>query len=232
MVATHVLVNRVAPPRLHVPLGLGGALLVAALAHWDGASLNEQGLDPADAPRGLKLGALAALPVVGVMLTGLLFPRTRKLYWDEKITSGTHIDALYESAVRIPLGTALAEEIVYRGALPALLEKRHPRPLVVAVASALFGLSHITPTLHRLHTNPMTRKAGVLRQVGVTAGVIAATSAAGVALWFLRARSGSVLAPALAHAAANSVGYGGGWIAAKLDPAWRDEAPGAPEEEA
>ena len=62
--------------------------------------------------------------------------------------------------VRIPLGTAVAEETIFRGAVLGLLTQRHPRARAVAVSSALFGCWHVLPTLDTLALNPVGEAVG------------------------------------------------------------------------
>lgn len=63
---------------------------------------------------------------------------------------------------RIPRGTALGEEAMFRGALLGLFLRRHTRPTAVLASSTRFGLWHVLPTLDTLDANP----AGVLRPGG------------------------------------------------------------------
>ncbi|NIL75165.1 CPBP family intramembrane glutamic endopeptidase [Rhodococcus kyotonensis] len=83
---------------------------------------------------------------------------------------------------RIPVGTVVAEELIFRGVFDAVAPRWSP---------IFFGLWHIHPA----------RAAG-----DSVLGTIAATSAAGVLFSWLRRRSGSVLAPALLHYAINASG--------------------------
>lgn len=83
---------------------------------------------------------------------------------------------------RIPVGTVLTEELTFRGVFDAVSPGLSP---------VFFGLWHIHPA----------RSAG-----DCVPATVLGTAAAGVVFSWLRRRSGSVLAPALAHCAVNSSG--------------------------
>ena len=120
------------------------------------------------------------------------------------------------------MGTALWEEIAFRGVLQAALRRVMPKTTAIAVTSCLFGLWHIRPALQGLRANGLAGTRG--RAVaGVTAGV-AGTIAGGVLFSWLRERSGSLAAPILLHAATNS---GGLVTALAVAEAARPKAPPA-----
>jgi membrane protease YdiL (CAAX protease family) len=210
----HYLLNRVVPDRLIVPASLGGAAVIAGIARAGGASWDDQGLGPSHIPSGIDAGGWSGTLVAAVTTAGLLFRPTRRFYWDERILRQTHVETTYQALIRIPFGTALAEEVIFRGAVPALLRRRLPPILAGLSGSALFGLWHIVPTLDRIETSPLTRDTGPVHRTMSTAGVVALTSAFGLGFSYLRYASGSIIAPTMAHAAANSIGMAGGWASA------------------
>jgi membrane protease YdiL (CAAX protease family) len=111
--------------------------------------------------------------------------------------------------VRIPLATALAEELVFRGVILGLATRtRRPRDALILSALA-FGLWHVGAALH-----PERRRstAGVVGDrlsptPVVVAGDVAATTIAGLGFGWLRLRSHSIVAPTMAHAAVNASAY-------------------------
>ena len=122
----------------------------------------------------------------------------------------------YELFVRIPLGTALAEELLFRSALVALFSQRHtPRGAALASA-AVFGLWHVLPTVDAIDTHPAGERVATRSQrVTATAGVVASTAFAGLAFTWLQRHARSVLAPVVAHAVLNGSTY----AASRLRPA-------------
>ena len=128
-------------------------------------------------------------------------PRTRPALADRRITTLTWRQVGYQVTVRIPAGTVLWEEVAFRAVLLAALRRVWPGPSAAAVAGGLFGLWHIRPTVAALRVNQVT--AGPRATVAAVTAAVAGTAAAGVALGWLRDRSGSLAAPVLVHLAAN-----------------------------
>jgi membrane protease YdiL (CAAX protease family) len=127
--------------------------------------------------------------------------------------------------VRIPLATAIAEELTFRGALLGLARRRSPAAAVGWI-SLLFGASHALPTLQHYDGNPASglvadpRKGRWVAVLGATLS----TAGAGCLFAWLRLRSRSLLAPILAHAASNASAYlAGRWVVrhTSQDPAER-----------
>jgi membrane protease YdiL (CAAX protease family) len=103
----------------------------------------------------------------------------------------------------IPLGTVLFEETIFRGVLLAVLLARYPRRTAILGSAAAFGLWHLVPAVSAADG------ASTIAAIGTVAGTIAVTTVAGVLFAWLRMRSGSLLAPILAHVATNSFAYVG-----------------------
>jgi membrane protease YdiL (CAAX protease family) len=174
------------------------ALSAAAAA---GFTAEDLGLSPQRLRPGLRLGAAAAVPVVAALGLAALIPATRPLLDDERVARLGRRQLAYHVLLRIPLGTVAWEEIAFRGILHAALRRVLAEPAATAVAAAVFGLWHIRPTAEALALNQLTPTRGA-RIAAITA-VAAGTAAAGAFLSCLRARSGSLAAPAMVHLAAN-----------------------------
>jgi len=204
-----VLVNRVVPSEFYVPVNLAAAGLAVAAAHALGASWRELGLARDRAKAGLKLGGITLLPIAAVVALGVAVPWTREFFRDATILHASTAEAVYTLLLRIPFGTAMAEELIFRGALLGLFLQRHRPWVAVVLSSAVFGVWHVLPTLDSLGTNPgASATAGnALLQAGAVALVVLATGAAGCIFSWLRLRSGSILAPWLTHTGFNSIGY-------------------------
>jgi membrane protease YdiL (CAAX protease family) len=86
----------------------------------------------------------------------------------------------------------------------------------VALSSAVFGLWHVVSTAGRLDTNQAADTASSWAQVGIVAGAVVFTAAAGLFFGWLRLRSGSVLAPWLTHTGVNVLAFGGTRVAGRL----------------
>jgi membrane protease YdiL (CAAX protease family) len=210
-IASNLLVTRLLPWRLHVPAGLAAAGVVSLLATRAGAGLRDQGLDYRLMPQGLLYGLAGALPAAAVAAGGATHSRSAELYAVQSITQASPRRALYEVLLRIPFGTALSEELIFRGALQGVLCRRHGPAQALVVSSLLFGLWHLPPAFRQSGASGLVMSSSRLRMAHATVSV-AATAIAGVVLGYLRQRSKSVAAPWLTHAAANGAGFAAGWL--------------------
>ena len=200
--------------RARLPANLGAALALTGLARAAGVRPSEMGLDRANVGRGARAGSVAAASLALVAAGAVLIPRTRRLLADEKITGASPSEAAFETLVRIPLETALAEEVIFRGVLLGLGQRSRSRVLAVATSSALFGLWHVVPTLAALARGANGRSPA--RVTASTAVVVATTGFAGAGFAWLRLVAGSVVAPIVAHAAVNMVTFAGVRLTAGL----------------
>jgi len=182
--------NLLAPARYYVPGNLAVAAVVLGLARAAGAGGEELGMSPAALPGGLAVGLAGAGVVLAALALAAAGARTRPLLADGRMAGVGARGTAYRALVRIPLGTVALEEVAFRGALPALAGP--------VVACALFGLWHVVPTVAALDANGMARSSLLV------AGAVLFTAAAGGVLYGLAAATGSLLAPALVHLAANS----------------------------
>lgn len=158
-------------------------------------------------------GAVFALTLLGFLAAAYL-PGPSELFEDRRVEGGV-VRMLYETVVRIPLGTVLVEEVAFRGVLPALLRRRASVLGAYAAASVLFGLWHVVPAWAIGDVNPVIDRLLGDGWAGRAAGVslaVSATFVAGLGLCFLRQRSASLLAPALAHVGTNSLGFAIAWF--------------------
>jgi membrane protease YdiL (CAAX protease family) len=160
------------------------AVLAGLLAIWARAPL---GLRPPQLWSGLRLGVAAATPVILGVAVSTAAPPVRSAMARRNLpgSSATWL------VLRIPVGTVWSEEAAYRAALGTVGANAFGPTRGRLVQSLAFGLSHIADA----------RGAGepVLPTVLVT----------GIAGWvfaLLRERSGSLLAPMLAHVAINEAG--------------------------
>lgn len=204
-VAANVAANRLVARRHYIPANVAAGTATVFLARSDGMSWSELGLDPAALPRGLRVGLPAAAVVVAVVATGAALPRTRRFFVDERVVGADRREILLESLVRIPIATALFEEVLFRGVVLGAARRRVSMPGAVAASSILFGLWHVLPTLDTVEGNPAGGFFGSKATAALAA--VVGTTIAGAGFAWLRIRSRSVLAPTIVHIATNSVAY-------------------------
>lgn len=145
------------------------------------------GLRPPSAGAGLRLGgAVAAAMAAGVACSALM-PRVRAAMEERDLPARPG----HWLGVEIPLGTVWPEETAFRGALATISSRAFGPSGGRALQSLAFGLSHI----------PDARATGE-----PIVGTVLITGLAGWVFALLAERSGSLLAPMLAHLAINGSG--------------------------
>lgn len=183
----------------YVPINLAatGIVVVAGLA----LGLDRGGFGVGDVGRGALAGAAlgAALVAPGFLL--LLSRRSARLVADERVAGLSGATAVYQVAISVPFGTALLEEIAFRGALVGLFLDRGELEAAV-LSSIFFGLWHVSPALNFVAAN----KPGARKWVrwGIVAATVVVTGAGGMFLSWLRFEF-YLGAPFGFHAALNSV---------------------------
>lgn len=136
---------------------------------------------------GLRFGGAAAGAVAGGVAATTVVPRVRAAMNDRELPAG----AVRWLAFDIPLGTVWTEETIFRGVLQTLAVRAVGPAGGRLLQAVAFGLWHI----------PDARKTGE-----PILGTVLVTGAAGWVFGWLAERSGSVLAPVLAHLAINEAG--------------------------
>ena len=197
----------------YVALNAGATAAALSAAAASGLTAADMGFAREQWPPGRLATGLAA-GAAGTWLLVATVPAARPVLNDKRINSVKGRAVAYQALVRIPIGTVLWEETAFRGVLQAALRRVMPETATIVVTSAVFGIWHIRPTLQALRANGLAsdRRQATAR---LAAGV-AATTASGVLLSWLRARSGSLAAPVLLHLATNSGGMAAAWAAASL----------------
>lgn len=188
--------STVIPSGWHFTFNVSLVVFSAVVAGSAGLRSDELGLARRNAGPGLRYGGAVFLAitvvVAGAALVGLLD--------DARTTIGLG-DMLVRVLVAIPIGTVLMEEFAFRGVLYGLLERITTPVRSIAAGAVLFGLWHVPPIVDD--------------GVWTVLGTLVATTVAGVGFVWLRRRSGSLLAPVLAHLATNSVTFALSWVASR-----------------
>jgi len=212
--ALDALAHRLANPPARAAVRFGTALAVLGIARVAGVSWAELGLGRRELGRGARTGAVAGACAAAAVLAGAVVPATRGFFLDDRAAPG----GLAAGLARITFAAVPPEELTYRSALLGLWLGNGSPASAVAWSSALFGLSHILPTRSTMSQTALGQhlERRPLRQAAFVAGNVAATGAAGAVFAGLRLRSGSVLAPLLAHAALNDAALLAGRAAHRL----------------
>ena len=195
LVAYNALLNRWPPFHgpAYVPMNVAaGFVLVAVAVSGLDLSFDRIGFAGGFAPAvpGLAAGALLAAP-----LFFLARSRSRAhLIADARATPD---DVVFRTLVRIPIGTALFEEVLFRGVLlGALLDEG--KTIAVAGSAVAFGLWHIEPARLMARMNDRSVTPTIVATVAVT-------FVAGIALAVLRIASGGLALPVALHGSVNAL---------------------------
>jgi len=176
---------------VHLLANVTVAAAIVVIAAFAGVGAADLGLARSTMSTGLRWGVVAAAVISAVVVAAGAIPATRSGFEDPRVLIGGG-ELLWRALVVIPLGTVIAEELVFRGVVMGLLLTTLPAGRAVVISAVMFGVWHVVPA--RLDGGSW----------GLVATTLAATSAAGVGFGWLRLRSRSLLAPIGAHLATNS----------------------------
>lgn len=187
------------------------------IAFARGYTADELALSPSTFGAGLRLGAIVAMIIAtGVALIAIV-PLTRGFLDDDRFADIEGAEVAYQVLFRIPFITALTEELLFRSVLLGVLLVLLSVRWAVIVSAFVFGLWHVLTTIGDLGGNDATESFGALEQAGSVAVVVAATALAGLLFGWFRVRSGSVIAPWLAHIAFNASTFVAGVVVVSND---------------
>jgi membrane protease YdiL (CAAX protease family) len=193
-------------------VAVSGIGLLLLIAFRSGSDRGQLGLGGGAVGHGIRLGSLAVIIVAGAILLAAVVPASREFLADDRFNGVGLGEMLYEVLIRISLLTALGEELAFRGVLLGLLLARYSPLRAAVLSSALFGLWHVLPGIEALETTTATQFAsGIMGAISV-AGQVVVTGLAGMVFAWLRLRSGSLVAPVLAHWGLNGTAYFAGWL--------------------
>ncbi len=218
LVGYHAVVHGRGEVHHRVGLNLAAASVAVGIGAATGLRATDLGVAPADLRHGAVVGTLVAAPIVAGVAGAFGDPRSRGLLHDTRVEGLAPRDFAFQAAVRIPFETALAEEVLFRGAYDAWLRRDGVAPsYATLVGAAVFGLWHVPPALASIDRTAAGARVGTTtagRGLAVI-GTVASTALAGVGFTILRRQGRSVVASAIVHAAVNATGLTGAWLAAR-----------------
>ena len=132
--------------------------------------------------------------------------KARRLLDDQRLDGVGRQEAAYRVAVRFPVGTALFEEVLFRGVLPQAFPFRTASRRDLAAAS-VFAIWHLIPTASALRANPASKDMSSTKKVAAIVGGSLASGLAGLGFSALRRGTSSVAAPWLVHASYNATAF-------------------------
>ena len=201
----NVIANEVLDDVWHIPFNLGILAVALLIARRAGTTWTSMGLRTDRLGRGVAVGGIVMAVIAIGMVIAIAIPDTRELFRDDRVIENSVGWVLFQALLRIPLATALYEEVLFRGIVFGMLARRNS-PLVAALwTSVLFGFWHILPTLDTLETNPAGDLfSGIVGLIIAVLGAVGGTMLAGLGFLWIRLFANSTAAPVLAHIGTNS----------------------------
>lgn len=187
----------------------GGAVAIALAS---GYSADDLALSSRTLGAGARLGAITAAIIAGGVALIAIVPFSRAFLDDDRFADMAGSEILYQVGFRIPVITALTEELLFRAVLLAILLQLMSIRWAVVISAGVFGLWHVLTTIGDLDGNEATESLNAIARVGSVAVVVVVTAVAGLLFGWLRVRSGSVVAPWFAHIAFNAATFVAGVI--------------------
>lgn len=198
----NVIVNEVLGPPWYVPFNVGVLGVALLLARRAGTTWISMGMRVTHVRRGIAVGAIIAAVIVALLVVAVVIPPARDAFRDQRIVEGSIGLSLYHAVLRVPLGTALYEEVLFRGIIFGMLARRGSALTAAVWSSVLFGIWHILPAIDAIETNPIGDALGGSWEPVVVA--VVSTFVTGLLLVWIRLYAGSIVAPILVHVASNS----------------------------
>jgi membrane protease YdiL (CAAX protease family) len=119
-------------------------------------------------------------------------------------------DNSLELFIRIPIGTALSEELIFRGSLMGVLLQYYSHTAALIVSSVIFGFWHVMPNpIESWAHSQIAPKKWPPRNAKLLSGglTVASTAVGGLLFGGLRLIGGNILLPWASHTATNSIGW-------------------------
>lgn len=204
----NVVQNAVFNKRGYVAANLIATATGLAWARTSGLGWQEMGMGKGNVAAGLKLGVGVATAASGVALSRRDSANVRAVLDDDRLHDVSDRELWYRLLVRFPLGTALFEEVWFRGLLPAALRKHGARRPEL-ISTAAFAAWHLIPTATAINANPAGRSMSPGHRAMLVVGGSVAAGAVGLGFTAMRRASSSLAAPWVAHAAFNGMTF---WI--------------------
>ena len=215
LVVSNVMSNRVLPPWAYLPWNVLIAVCLIVLAHRSGFDFTGVGLAFRRWHRPVGVGLLLVACTGFIFALGLVLPATKDAFIDARAGSTSFGGMLFQVLLRIPLGTALLEEVAFRGVLPTLFGGNPAqvwRWKPILAASALFGAWHILPSSALTTGNSAVHQLLGGSAILVAILAVASTMLVGILLSLVCYLGRGLKASILVHWATNSLGFVAAWL--------------------
>ena len=207
------LLNNKWAKRFYLLVCLVATAVLLAIARIDGITWTQLGLNKSSWQNGIIWSVIVIVAVTVFYAIAASLPFTRAGFADKRAAEGGYRRVFYHSVIRIPFGTALMEEVAFRGVLLAVVTLSWGVVAGVVVSSIVFGLWHVLPSLDFHDSHDATARIGDSKKAKASSVVatVLGTAAAGVGFCVLRLWTDSLFPPIALHAALNGIGFAVSW---------------------
>lgn len=213
-----VFLSRLVSERFHFIANILAASISIIAALLLGLKFSDIGLGINYLLSGLIVVVIASVAIfLGVILISKIKFAKKYFQKSHSILLSSPSKFAYEAGIRIPISTALTEEILFRGVLLGVMLQYHSILESIIISSLVFGLWHIFPALNTANRGYYLelRQGTILNKIFHVATDVLATATAGLFFGWLRILSGSILAPWLVHWSINSSALLSAFLASK-----------------
>ena len=144
---------KLVPKKYHLWLNIFIAVVAVVIGFAFNLTLEQMGLGLQHILPGIFVAIVASIVITIATLAISAIPFLRHYFLGDDLAHASGKLIAFEAAIRIPLGTALVEEILFRGVLLGLLLTQNSTLTAIVVSSVIFGLWHIFPTINTLESN-------------------------------------------------------------------------------
>ena len=179
-------------------MNLAAVGLLVLWARSRGLSWEEMGVSTDRRGSAIRWGIGLGVAVPAPLLLVLVLPDSIGSLADPRgLGDLSTAELAYQTLVRIPIGTALCEEVAFRGVLFGVWAKGSGVRNALVGSTIAFGLWHVTPTFELMDGSGLFPSLPLLA-VAVVVGVLA-SAVGGLFFAWLRLRTGSIYGPAVTH---------------------------------
>jgi len=206
LAAYNIVQNTLLRKRGYVIGNLAATGIALSWARRSGLEWDDLGMDPKHLAKGIALGTLASAAASGSAVAVRNHQTVQTVLDDERLRGLASGEIRYRLMVRFPLGTALFEEVLFRGVLPAVF--RHQASARADLISAgAFAAWHVIPAARAVASNSKGRSLSRNRKTILVLAGSAAAGLAGLSLSTMRRASSSLAAPWMTHATFNVLAF-------------------------
>lgn len=210
-----IVITKIIPKKLYSFSNLIIAFGAILYGVFFGTSLQQLGIGFNLILVNMLIGLALSMPIIISIILFSSYPTFSKHFSRQPNQNYNWHQFAYELGFRIPFGTALSEEVIFRSVLFAILLSNHSVILAIIFDSIIFGLWHVFPTLHAVKDheslNNKLKNKHQRNMLAVFVSIIT-TSILGVGLALLTLKTKSFISAWVLHSAINGSAVFGGYF--------------------